>query len=255
MEIIPAIDILDGKCVRLNQGDYNRVTLFGSDPVKQALEWQKLGAQRLHLVDLDAARTGKPINDLLIKEITNSLKIPVQIGGGVRSSTRAEDLFGYGIDKVIIGTLAIEDQKTVKELAKKYPKKVILGIDAKDGKVATSGWTKGSGVYATELVKQFFDVQIASVITTDINKDGTLLGPNINYLKDMAKASQFDIIASGGVGSISDLLSLIPLEDEGVKGIILGRALYDKKIDLVEAIKVIGGRNINDSKVEYDFYA
>ena len=247
MEIIPAIDLLGGKCVRLNQGDYNKVTMFGSDPVKQALEWQEQGATRLHLVDLDAARTGNPINDQAIKSIAKVLKIPIQLGGGVRTLDRAEELINFGIEKVILGTIAIEEPELVKRLVTLFPNKIILGIDAKNGKVATSGWTKNSNIYAVDLVKSYSGQKIASVISTDISKDGTLLGPNIKALKDIAKASPFPIIASGGIGNMSDLLSLIPLENEGISGVILGRSLYDKKIDLKEAIKVIQGRKINDT--------
>lgn len=255
MKIIPAIDILDGKCVRLNQGDYNKVTLFGSDPVKQAIEWQEQGAQRLHLVDLDGAKSGNPINDQAIKAIKKSINIPIQIGGGIRTESRVKELLNIGIDKVILGTIAIEDPLTVKKLANNYPEKIILGIDAKNGKAATSGWTKESNFTAIEVVKNYSDVPISSVITTDINKDGTLLGPDIEGLKAMCKASPFPVIASGGVGSIGDIISILTLEDQGIEGIILGRSLYDLKIDLSEAIKLTKGMHMNDRINNSNFLA
>ncbi len=255
MKIIPAIDILDGKCVRLNQGDYSKVTLFGSDPVKQAFEWQEQGAQALHLVDLDGAKSGNPINDKAIKAIKKSIDIPIQIGGGIRTESRVKELIDIGIDKVILGTIAIEAPLTVKKLADIYPEKIILGIDARNGKAATAGWTKESKFTAIEVVKTYSGVPISSVITTDISKDGTLLGPDLDGLKAMGKASPFPVIASGGVGSISDILSILNLEDQGIEGIILGRALYDSKINLREAIKVTEGRHMMDTITKPDFLA
>ena len=246
MKIIPAIDILDGKCVRLNQGDYNKVTLFSSNPVKQALEWQKQGAEKIHLVDLDGARSGNPINDKAIKSIKEAVSVPIQIGGGIRTEARIKELLDIGIDKIILGTFAIEDPKTVREIAEMYPNRIILGIDTKNGKAAISGWTKESKLTAIEVVNHYANAPIASIITTDIRKDGTLLGPDLEGLKEMCRASSFPVIASGGIGSIADIISILPLEEEGIEGIILGRALYDQKINLTEAIKVTDGRKLND---------
>ncbi len=255
MEIIPAIDLLQGSCVRLNQGDYNKVTQFNQDPVDQAITWQKQGATRLHLVDLDAARTGKPINDKNIRAIVESLSIPIQLGGGVRTMERAETLLGLGLDKVILGTAAIEQPKLIKTLAQKFPGKIIIGIDAKDGKVATRGWESNSNVYATELAESLKGIEIAAIIATDIATDGTLSGPNLSAMKEMALASDVPIIASGGIGSIADLLSLVPLEDYGVKGVIVGRALYDGKIKLEEANKVMKNTDLTDGPNSSNQYA
>ena len=246
IEIIPAIDLLGGKCVRLHQGNYNLVTEFSSDPIQQALIWQEKGATRLHLVDLDGAKTGKPVNDLTIKAIKKELTIPIQIGGGIRSQQRAEDLINTGIDRVILGTIAIENPEIVNKLSSKYPGKILLGIDAKDGKVATRGWVNQSKTKATDLVKNLSQSTVGAIISTDISTDGTLEGPNLNFLKDIASVANVPVIASGGIGTIADILSLLPLERYGISGVIIGRALYDGKIDLSEAIRVTKNQNIND---------
>ena len=246
IEIIPAIDLLGGKCVRLHQGNYNLVTEFSSDPIQQALIWQEKGATRLHLVDLDGAKTGKPVNDLTIKAIKKELTIPIQIGGGIRSQQRAEDLINTGIDRVILGTIAIEKPEIVNKLSSKYPGKIIVGIDAKDGRVATRGWINQSKIKATDLVKNLSKSSISAIISTDISTDGTLEGPNLDFLKDIASVSNVPVIASGGIGTIGDILSLLPLEHYGICGVIIGRALYDGKIDLTEAIRVTKNQNMND---------
>ncbi len=255
MEIIPAIDLLKGSCVRLHQGKYSEVTQFNSNPVEQALAWQGQGARRLHLVDLDAAKTGTPVNDSVIKEIVETLNIPIQIGGGVRSIARAEELINYGVDRVIIGTIALENPDLIKNLAEDNPKKIVVGIDAKEGKVATRGWTNQSNIYATDLAKIYSDSQIAAIICTDISTDGTLKGPNLDAMREMASCSEVPVIASGGIGSISDLLSLLPLKTYGISGVIVGRALYDKKVDLQEALKVVNNADIQDSYTKDVFTA
>jgi len=247
MEIIPAIDLLNGKCVRLNQGNYNEVTKFNSDPVKQAQTWENQGAKRLHLVDLDGAKTGEPINDLTIKEIKKSITIPIQLGGGIRSIDRAKELFGIGIDRIILGTIAIEKPELVKDLSTKYPKRVAVGIDAKEGMVATRGWLKQSEISSLDLAKQLNDLELAAIISTDIATDGTLKGPNVQALREIAEISINPVIASGGIGSIADLISLADFENEGIEGIIVGRALYDGSIDLKEAILTLKNLLIQDS--------
>ena len=247
IEIIPAIDLLGGKCVRLLQGNYGKVTEFNPNPLKQALLWQELGAERLHLVDLDGAKTGQAVNDITIKEITRKLKIPIQIGGGIRTIERAEELISIGIDRVILGTIAIEEPIIVEKLARKHPGKIIVGIDAKNGKVATRGWLNQSETKATELIESFSQTEIAAIICTDISTDGTLKGPNLSFLREMSSISNLPIIASGGIGNIGDILSILPLEDNGISGIILGRALYDGTIELSEAIKIIKNKDIKDS--------
>ena len=246
MEIIPAIDLLDGACVRLHQGDYDQVTRFSEDPVAQALSWQRQGATRLHLVDLDGAKRGQPINDAAVRAITVALDIPVQLGGGVRSLERAEELIACGLDRVILGTVAIEQPELVQELAQRHPSLIVVGIDANDGRVATRGWIEQSDVLATDLAKQFSAAGIAAIITTDIATDGTLAGPNLEALRTMAQCSAVPVIASGGIGCMADLLSLLPLEPLGVTGGIVGRALYDGRVDLAEAIAALGEARLQD---------
>ena len=246
MEIIPAIDLLDGACVRLHQGDYEQVTRFSDDPVSQALSWQRQGATRLHLVDLDGAKSGKPVNDAAVRAITTALEIPVQLGGGVRSLVRAKELLACGLDRVILGTVAIEQPELVRELADLYPGRIVVGIDAKAGRVATRGWIEQSNVLATDLARRLSSQNLAAIITTDIATDGTLAGPNLVALREMAQASRVPVIASGGIGCIADLLSLLPLESLGVCGVIVGRALYDGRVDLSEAIRAIGDGRLQD---------
>jgi phosphoribosylformimino-5-aminoimidazole carboxamide ribotide isomerase len=246
MDVIPAIDLLDGQCVRLRQGDYDRVTRFSDDPLEQALSWEKQGAGRLHLVDLDAARSGQPHNDAVIRRITAALSIPVQLGGGVRTAERAEELLACGLDRVILGTAALEDPQLVRDLARRHPHRIVVGIDARDGLVATRGWIEASSVSATELAAGFAGSGIAAIISTDISTDGTLAGPNLEALRQMALASPVPVIASGGVGSLTDLLSLLALEPLGIAGVIVGRALYDGSVDLGEALAAVGPERLQD---------
>lgn len=246
MEILPAIDLLDGACVRLHQGDYDQVTRFSDDPVAQALDWQSQGATRLHLVDLDGAKRGLPVNDAAIKAITQALDIPVQLGGGVRSLERADELLDCGLDRVILGTVAIEQPELVRSLAERHPGRIVVGIDAKDGRVATRGWIEQSDVLATDLARTLSSTGIAAIITTDIATDGTLAGPNLTALRSMAQSSAVPVIASGGVGCMADLLALLPLESVGVSGVIVGRALYDGRIDLAEAIRALAEPRLMD---------
>ena len=247
MEVIPAIDLLNGKCVRLNQGNYNEVTRFNSDPVKQSQIWESQGAKRLHLVDLDGAKTGEPINDLTIKEIKKSISIPIQLGGGIRNIERAKELFDTGIDRIILGTIAIENPELLRVLSKEYPKRIAVGIDAKEGKVATRGWLKQSEISSLELTKRLNDLELAAIISTDISTDGTLKGPNAKALREIAEISINPVIASGGIGSIADLISLADLEGLGIEAIIVGRALYDGSIDLKEAQLTLKNLSLKDS--------
>lgn len=246
MQIIPAIDLLDGQCVRLHQGDYDRVTRFSDDPVAQALSWQGQGAERLHLVDLDGARSGLPVNDAVVRAITAALTIPVQLGGGVRTTERADDLLACGLDRVILGTVAIEQPALVRELAARHPGRIVVGIDARNGQVATRGWLEESHTMATELAASFEGSGVAAIISTDIATDGTLAGPNLEALRAMAEASSLPVIASGGVGSVTDLLALLSLAPLGVEGVIVGRALYDGSVDLGEALQAVGSARLQD---------
>ncbi|MFN4868075.1 MAG: 1-(5-phosphoribosyl)-5-[(5-phosphoribosylamino)methylideneamino]imidazole-4-carboxamide isomerase [Cyanobium sp.] len=246
MQIIPAIDLLDGQCVRLHQGDYDQVTRFSDDPVAQALSWQEQGAERLHLVDLDGARSGEPVNDAAIKAITAALSIPVQLGGGVRSAERAEELVAAGLERVILGTVALEQPELVVQLASRHPGRIVVGIDARDGQVATRGWLETSSIEATALARELSACGIAAIISTDIATDGTLAGPNLEALRAMAAASAVPVIASGGIGTLEHLLSLLPLQSLGVSGVIVGRALYDGRVNLAEALQAIGAGRWQD---------
>ena len=246
MDVIPAIDLLEGRCVRLHQGDYSQVTTFSEDPLQQALEWQRQGARRLHLVDLDGARQGVPVNDTAVRSITAALSIPVQLGGGVRTLERAEQLLGLGLDRVILGTLAVEQPELVCQLAERHPGRIVVGIDARNGLVATRGWLRDSALTATEVARRFATSGVAALITTDIATDGTLAGPNLAFLREMVEASALPVIASGGVGSLSDLLSLLTLAPLGLGGVIVGRALYDGRVDLAEALQAIGPERWQD---------
>ena len=255
MKLIPAIDLMNGKCVRLFKGDFNKRKDFSKEPHEQAKYWEKEGAKCIHIVDLDAAKTGMPINDQSIKKIVNEVNIPIQIGGGIRSLERIEQLLSYGVDKVIMGTSAIENKALVKDLSSKYPKRIIVGIDAKDGKVSTRGWLKQSDVFATDLVKEFSYFEIASFVVTDINTDGTLAGTNEVFIKKILEITDIPVIASGGVGSISDLLSLTKFEHSGLYGVIVGKALYENKFTISEANKVLSTKRINDMPNNKDYYA
>ena len=255
MKLIPAIDLMNGKCVRLFKGDFNKRKDFSKEPHEQAKYWEKEGAKCIHIVDLDAAKTGIPTNDQSIKKILKEVNIPIQIGGGIRSEERIEQLLSYGIDKVIMGTSAIENKALVKDLSSKYPKRIIIGIDAKDGKVSTRGWLKQSEVFATDLVKEFTSFKIASFVVTDINTDGTLEGTNEDFIKKILEITDVPVIASGGVGSISDLLSLTKFEHSGLQGVIVGKALYENKFTISEANNILSTERINDIPINKDYYA
>ena len=255
MKLIPAIDLMNGKCVRLFRGDFNKRKNFSKEPHEQAKYWEEEGAKSIHIVDLDAAKTGIPSNDQSIKKIINEVNIPIQIGGGIRSLERIEQLLSFGIDKVIMGTSAIENKELVKDLSSKFPKRIIIGIDAKDGKVSTRGWLKQSEVLATDLVKEFSNFKIASFVVTDINTDGTLEGTNEVFIKKILEITDISVIASGGIGSISDLLSLTKFEHYGLDGVIVGKALYENKFTISEANNILKPERINDIPINKDYYA
>ncbi len=245
MEVIPAIDLLAGRCVRLYQGDYEQSQVFSENPLEIALQWQSLGATRLHLVDLDGAKEGTTINLDVIAKIVKNLNIPVQVGGGLRDRTSVERLFNLGVERAIVGTVAVENPELVEELCHAFPHKVAVGIDARNGKVATKGWLETSTVEATDLAQRISH-KAAAIIYTDISRDGTLVGPNIEALKQLAQVTNIPVIASGGISSLTDLLSLLSLESLGVKGVIVGKAIYTGKVDLKEAIQAIGNGRLQD---------
>jgi len=239
MDVIPAIDILEGRCVRLYQGDYQQSQVFNENPVEVARLWADQGATKLHVVDLDGAKVGFPVNLKTIEAIVRAVAIPVQVGGGLRDQASVKQLFNLGVERAIIGTVAVEQPEMVKTLCREFPNRIILGIDARNGKVATKGWLETSEVSAIELAQQL-QQDAAGIIYTDIQRDGTLTGPNLEALREMAIAVDIPVIASGGVSSLTDLFSLLALEPLGVKGVIVGKAIYTGKIDLSEAIRAIG---------------
>ena len=238
MEVIPAIDILEGKCVRLYRGDYDRSQIFNDNPVDVAKKWSDLGATRLHVVDLDGAKAGKTTNYSAIEAIVKTVSIPVQVGGGLRDRQSISQLLNLGVARTIVGTIAVEQPQLVNEMTQEFSGKIAIGIDARDGKVATRGWLETSQISATELAKQF--PQADAIIYTDIHRDGTLSGVNEEALREMAETVEIPVIASGGVSCLSDLLSLLALETIGVKGVIVGKALYTGDVDLSEAILAVG---------------
>jgi len=255
MKLIPAIDLMNGKCVRLFKGDFNKRKEFSKEPHEQAQFWETEGAECIHIVDLDAAKSGNPSNDETIKEIAKTVNIPIQIGGGIRSQERIKQLFSYGIDKVIMGTSAIENKELVKDLSNKFPGRIIVGIDAKDGRVSTRGWLEQSNILATDLVKEFSSFKIANFIVTDINTDGTLEGTNEVFIRDILNITDIPVIASGGIGSISDLLSLIKFESYGLYGVIVGKALYENKFRINEANKILSSERLTDIELNKSYQA
>lgn len=236
MLIIPAIDIKDGKCVRLTQGRMDAETVYSENPVEIAKKWEEAGAKLMHLVDLDGAVEGTPKNQYTIKKIIESIKIPVEIGGGIRD---LETIKGYldiqGVKRVIIGTVAQENPQIVEKACKSFPGKIAVGIDAKDGMVATRGWVKVTPERAVDLAKRLEGLGISCIIYTDITRDGMLTGPNVKATKEMAHAVNIPVIASGGMSSVKDIESFKGLK---LEGIIIGKALYTGAIDLREAIEV-----------------
>jgi phosphoribosylformimino-5-aminoimidazole carboxamide ribotide isomerase len=240
MEILPAIDLLDGRCVRLYQGDYQQSQIYHENPVEVARQWADQGATRLHLVDLDGAKVGKPVNLAAIEAIIRAVDIPVQVGGGLRDRASVIKLLEIGVGRVILGTVAVEQPELVGNLCQEFPQQIVVGIDARNGKVATRGWLETSTVEATDLAQQMEKLGAAAIIYTDIHRDGTLVGPNLEALREIAAPLEIPVIASGGVSALRDLLSLLSLEPLGVKGVIVGKALYTGDVDLKEAISAVG---------------
>ena len=246
MKIIPAIDIQNGNCVRLRQGDFSQETIFNNSPLDIAKKWVKDGAQRLHIVDLDGARLGEPINIDLISKICKTFpSIPVQIGGGIRDIETARKYINAGASFIIIGTKAVEDPNFVKDLCSEFHKKIIIGIDAKNGEVATEGWVSNSKVNAISLSKKFEDFGVSEIVYTDIEKDGMMGGLNIKATVELAKEINIPVIASGGVSSNDDLKKIINYEKFGISGVIVGRALYENKINIKEAKEIL--RNVKNA--------
>ncbi|MFS8868599.1 1-(5-phosphoribosyl)-5-[(5-phosphoribosylamino)methylideneamino]imidazole-4-carboxamide isomerase [Synechococcus sp. H65.1] len=238
LEVIPAIDLLQGHAVRLYQGDYAQAEQVADDPIQQAEAWAAQGAPRLHVVDLDGARSGDPVNLPIIERIVRQVAIPVQVGGGIRSLQRARQLLELGVDRIIVSTVAVEDPNTLEAMTQALPGRIWVGIDARQGQVATRGWLNTTPLQATELVQRLEAQGVAGIIYTDISRDGTLAGPNLEQLRQVLAVSRLPVIASGGIGSLTDLLALLSLS--GLAGVILGKALYSGAISLPEALRAVG---------------
>jgi phosphoribosylformimino-5-aminoimidazole carboxamide ribotide isomerase len=242
MIVIPAIDLKEGKCVRLEQGLMERDTVFNDDPGAQARAWQDQGAQLLHIVDLDGAFAGEPKNRGAVEAIVRAVTIPTQLGGGIRDIPTIEAYLDMGIDRVIIGTAAQRNPELVKEACAKFPGRIVVGIDAMNGLVAVQGWAEVTGVTAVELAKQFEGYGVAAIVYTDISRDGMLQGPNIEATKALAEAMSIPVIASGGVSSLQDIKNLMAVQSSGVTGVITGKAIYTGALNLAEAIRIGKGR-------------
>ena len=240
MDIFPAIDLLEGRCVRLYQGDYDRSQVFHDNPADVARQWASQGATWLHVVDLDGAKAGKPANLEAIAAIVEAVSVPIQVGGGLRDRSNVAQLLELGVQRVILGTVAVEQPQLVASLCQEFPGRIVVGIDARNGKVATRGWLETSELLAADLAQQMQQLGAAAIIYTDIHRDGTLSGPNLDALRELATSLSIPVIASGGVSSITDLLSLLALEPLGVTGAIVGRALYTGDISLKQAIQAVG---------------
>lgn len=238
--IYPAIDIRGGKCVRLFQGDYEKETVYGDSPVEMARQWEKQGASWIHVVDLDGAKEGAPVNDRTILEMARTVQVPIQVGGGIRSLDHVKMYLDGGAARVILGTSAIQNRPFVEEALAIYGgDKIAIGVDARDGFVATHGWLETSEVKAETLARELAKQGAKVFIYTDISRDGTLQGPNIAGSVELAKKANVDVIASGGVSELDDLLRLAPCVKDGVIGAIVGKALYTERFTLAEAIREI----------------
>ena len=236
MRIYPAIDIKEGKCVRLLQGRFSDMTVYGDDPVETAKKWESLGAEYIHVVDLDGALKGRGENEDIIKRICGAVSVPVQTGGGIRTMEDIKAKLACGISRVIIGTKAVSSPEFIKEAVEKYGDRIAVGIDAKDGYAAVEGWERSSGLAAVDMAKSMVSMGVRTIIYTDISTDGTLKGPNFEAMREMAQSVDADVIASGGVGSLEHIKSLV---GTGVEGVIVGRALYTGNVDLKEAVEAV----------------
>jgi phosphoribosylformimino-5-aminoimidazole carboxamide ribotide isomerase len=236
MIVIPAIDLKEGKCVRLEQGLMERDTVFCDNPAEQAREWELQGAELLHIVDLDGAFAGEPANKEAITAIVKAISIPTQLGGGIRDIPTIEAYLLLGIGRVILGTAAQRNPELVKEACRLFPGRIVVGIDAKNGMVAVQGWAEVTDTRAVDLARQFEGYGVAAIIYTDISRDGMMAGPNLEATMGLAEAISIPVIASGGVSSLVDIENLLAIESSGVTGVITGKAVYTGAIRLAEAI-------------------
>ena len=238
MLIIPAIDLKAGQCVRLYQGEMNQATIYSDDPTAMAQRWQESGAERLHVVDLDGAVSGAGVNTALIGRICQTLTIPVQVGGGLRSAEAVERMFDLGVNRVILGTVAHRHPEIVAAACRQFPTRITVGIDARAGKVAVQGWTEATALGAVELARQCETMGVSEIVYTDNARDGTEQGVNIEATSTLAQAISLPVIASGGVASIRDIEQLKLVESDGIQAVIIGRAIYTGAVNLTEAIRV-----------------
>ncbi|HTZ39281.1 MAG TPA: 1-(5-phosphoribosyl)-5-[(5-phosphoribosylamino)methylideneamino]imidazole-4-carboxamide isomerase [Syntrophales bacterium] len=238
MIIIPAIDIRGGRCVRLLQGDFQREIVYSADPVEVALRWAGNGAERIHIVDLDGSREGRPVNEAIVRRILSSVSIPIELGGGIRDLQTVEDYIGMGVQWIILGTAALKNRDFVVETTRRFPGRIILGIDARDGKVAVEGWTETTGADVLEVARRYERMGLAALVYTDIARDGMETGVNVAATERLARSIEIPVIASGGVAGIGDIKRLLAASTPGILGVITGKALYTGAMDLEEAIRL-----------------
>ena len=236
MIIIPAVDIQGGKCVRLLQGDFEKVTVYSDSPVEMALKWQEKGAERIHIVDLDGSRSGTPRNWQTIEAVAKAVRVPVQVGGGIRDMKTVEGYLNLGVARVILGTAALRDRSFVKAVCQKYPGRIILGLDARDGRAAVQGWTEATEASVLDIARGYEDAGVDAIVYTDIKRDGMETGVNVEATAALARSVRIPVIASGGVSGIADIERLLTVEKDGVIGVIVGKALYTGALSLEEAI-------------------
>ena len=241
MILFPAIDLKGGKCVRLLRGEMSAATTFNDDPADQARKFEASGCRWIHVVDLDGAFAGAPANAPAVRAILGAVKVPVQLGGGIRDEGRIAAWLDAGINRVILGTVALRNPDLVKQACRDWPGRIVVGIDARGGRVAVEGWAETSDVRAVDLAKKFADAGVAAIVYTDIERDGAMGGPNVEATSALAKASGIPVIASGGVSSLDDLRVLKAHAGDGIVGVISGRALYDGRIDLGQAVRLLDG--------------
>jgi phosphoribosylformimino-5-aminoimidazole carboxamide ribotide isomerase len=238
MMVIPAVDLKDGRCVRLSQGRMDQESVYSEDPIQMAKHWESKGAERLHVIDLNGAVMGKPFHRSLIEEITRSLRIPIEVGGGIRDLETIEQYLSSGVGWVILGTVAYSNRGLVEEACRRFPGRGILAIDAKGGRLAIQGWNEEVTLGASELARQFEGMGLSAIIFTDVERDGMGTGLNTEATKALARSTPIPVIASGGVSRVEDIEHLLELEPDGVIGVIVGRAIYTGKINLEEAIRI-----------------
>ena len=241
MYLLPAIDLKDGKCVRLKQGDMNQATVFGNDPAERAKSFAGQGAEWIHIVDLDGAFAGKPVNTRPVEDILKSVDVKIELGGGIRTLDSIERWLDKGVTRVILGTIALRDPEFVKSACRLFPDRVAVGIDAKDGFVAVEGWAETSAVTAVDLAREFESAGVCAIIYTDIARDGVLTGPNLPATVALAKSVSIPVIVSGGVSSLDDIRNCKARENDNIAGVIAGRAIYDGRFTVAQAVQTLKG--------------